>query len=380
MKILLLKKFVFKVPVLQVFAVALLLLACEDLITNARDETGIVYSMYIAGTNNSIGIYKISNDGIPEFFTSLGTLNDPLSIAFNPSTDTMHVGTVAGSDIINYRINDNYHTLEFFSTTATRPAMYNLVFNSQGTRAYSTHLPGSRYLRTYSTAPDGSLSMISEIVIDSPVWPLRVVLHPSLPYLYIPNETNPYAEASGSILQYKIDSNGEPVANGVAPQLYGPVRVVVHPSGLFLFSTSYKNATSLFAYTINSDGTLSPNVNGDSYTSPGDVTGAFDLVFNRSGDYLYVQFPYYARNTIGIYKINADGSLTYKNSVTSDTGTNFINTLIIHPGKDFLYAQQENKTIVVFTIDSDGSLVNRKTVTAPVTGQSCIRRGKDYTE
>lgn len=380
MKIVLLTRYPVMTAILFAAAFILLIFSCRDLITDARDETGIVYCMYIAGTDDSIGIYKISNDGTPEFYNSFGTLNNPLAIAYNPASDMIHAATVAGSDIINYGINDNYYTLEFFSTIATRSAMYSLVFNAEGTRAYSTHLPGSRYLRTYSVGSDGSLVDISEIELVSPVWPLRPVLHPSLPYLYIPNETNAYSETSGSILQYSIDSSGIPAADGAVSQYYGPVRAVIHPSGLYLYSTSYMSSTSLFAYTINTDGTLTPNVNGASYTSPGGVTGAFDLVLNRQGNYLYVQFPYYNRDRIGVYSINADGSLTYKNYVECDAGTNFVNMLIVHPGKDFLYAQQENNTIVVFTIDSDGSLVNRKTVLAPVIGQACIRQGKDYTE
>ena len=240
-------------------------------------------------------------------------------------------------------------------TQPTNPSQTCVVSNGSGT------ITGSPVMNV----------AVSCVMNSSPV-----TVDPSGNFAYVSNS------GPGNISAYTINqTTGALTTVSLSPFTAGsyPNQVTVDPSGTFAFVANMGDGTgdgTISAYTIDNTSTSTPGalntVSGSPFTagtSPLSVTiyPYISGTFASSGEFAYV--PNMNDNTISVYTINTDGSLTPSiNTPTVGTGT-YPTSFTIYTnssGASFAYVPNlGDGTISLFTINSDGSLSgNGNAVTA----------------
>jgi len=229
-------------------------------------------------------------------FPNSGTLNAGFYVPMNPQTGAfLNQGT----------------GLPVAAFPATGMVTVNSQFLYVSTGGYGPNPAGSIY--GYSLDPNtGALTMIqgSPFIVGSPL-AIRGMATP-------PNSHFFYASDAAGIDGFTVDSttgvpapiSGSPFASGTNVQL------VVDPSGTFLYASDIDNPGGVLAYTIGTNGALTP-VQGSPFPIPGQ-TGATSLPVGivDNGSFVYVALS--GTNQVAAYSVNTSTGV-----LTAVTGSPF---------------------------------------------------------
>ncbi|MDQ6605350.1 MAG: beta-propeller fold lactonase family protein [Actinomycetota bacterium] len=285
------------------------LLATSDLGPSAGGAPPGLISMFSVGSDGALTELA----GSP---TSTGA--GPTAVAFSPS------GALLATP--NFQ-QDNGTTVSVFSvasgggltpvagspfTTDSVDAPHSLAFSPSGS------LLATSDIHTYAGAPaPGKVSMFS-------------------------------VAADGSLTQV----TGSPFDNGASSAF----SIAFSPSGHLLATTDYStvNGGAISVFSVASDGSLTP-IPGSPYLTPSGA-GAKGIAFSPSGGLLAVTNDGGLGNTVSVYSVASDGSLTQVSGSPYPTG-GFPESVAFSPtGTLLATADQDSNTVSVFSVSSSGQL------------------------
>jgi 6-phosphogluconolactonase len=284
--------------------IALSFAGCWDMYNDVADDMDEAYQFFLATTNNDtsastlnvISIFPLISDGmlIRSFKQNAATENDPFYVAAHPTGNFL------------------YATSNHNGTSGTGLFMYQVQ-------------------------NDGSLVSLGTATTGTNPYSLKV--HPSGKFVYVSNQ------GSDTISVYQVNINGtltELTGSPYSSHCTGPTRIVIDPSGSYLFVASTTNTIAVLS--INSDGSLIQSI--PSYSGAA-TSGIIDIVTDQKGHI-------YLTSNGGIYLYSMPS--TFKNVYPSTYTKAY---LTVHPSDKFLYAADYfSGKFYSFQIIADGSLIN----------------------
>lgn len=170
-------------------------------------------------------------------------------------------------------------------------------------------------------ASDGSLSPLNSVV--APTFGFyTLAASPTNTFLFAPNGQN------GLAYGYPINTTSGNLGSAATSSFSTTIRpsaVAVNPAGTRLFIAG----APLESYAIQADGTLTDKQLANFYPANTDLG---QIVVAPNGNYLFVALPHINPNNsskIGVYAINANGSLTYATSI--DTSMKNLAGIFVSP-------------------------------------------------
>ena len=198
---------------------------------------------------------------------------------------------------------------------------------------------------------DGSLNKLFEYTPYTTVASSYPAVHPTGNYLYVPHY-NGVSPTDNYVVVYIINKNGSLTFLQAIPA-DGPYAVAVHPSGQFVYFTNELTDT-ISMYKVNENGTLSAIGSGSANT--GDLPRGISI--SPSGKYLYV--VNFWDNDIFRFVINDDGSLSNSAIVFTAPSTPYPNSIAFHANSQYSYITvtdtSSNSQVYSFKIENDGTL------------------------
>jgi DNA-binding beta-propeller fold protein YncE len=255
----------------------------------------------------------------------------PWGIAISPNGSCLYV-TNSGSDGSNglsaYSIGSG-GTLSPItlstagSTTGSQP--WGIAISPNGSYLYVTNRNGESTgsLSAYSIGSTGTLSPITLSAAGSTTGagPEGIAISPNGSHLYVANY------ASNSLSAFTIGSNGtlSPITLSTAGSTTGSGGgIAISPNGSYLYVTNggIDGTNGLSAFTIGPGGTLSPIT----LSTAGSTTGSYaeGIAISPNGSYLYVtNTNHNGTGSLSAYSIGSDGTLSpiTLSSAGSTTGT-----------------------------------------------------------
>jgi 6-phosphogluconolactonase len=242
---------------------------------------------------------------------------NPVAEVTSPNGADLYVVNHDDNTIVEFAIGTDgkLYPQHTYQTPGTEPNA--IAINSAGTllfvvdtyqATYSDANPGPGALVVFPINSDGSLG--ASVANGSlPYWPVQfapttvsVLANGNFVYVANANTNNPTpADQQGTISGFSVGGGGAltPVYASTAPLPYAgvqPSASTSDPTSRFLYVTDAAS-NQLYAYTIGSNGTLTPLINGPF------ATGVFPdgITIDPSGTYIYVSN--YNSNTISAYQL-----------------------------------------------------------------------------
>lgn len=298
-------------------------------------------------TSNQLAVFREDpNSGVlTELAGSPYSVGDGAqSIVIHPSGKFLYVanpgeGANGENDISLFNIQSNGGLTEVFPrTTLTSGASVPRVLLMDPAGAYLYVLDaGSETISVFGISSSGALSEITGSPFTIGGQPLNMALNPAGNLLYV---TTTGTLTSGVIIGFSV-SAGQLTLIGLTPSNgLNPFGIAVNSSGTYLY-TANTSSNSISIFGINADGSLS-SVPGsplnDGYSSP------INMVFDATGDFLYVANQ--GSSNITAYAIDSTTGLP--SALNSSTATNAYGTntnpafLAIDPDGKYLFVGNQN--------------------------------------
>lgn len=314
---------------------------------------------------------------------------DPVAEVTSPNGANLYVANHDDNTIVEFGIGTDakLYPQHTYQTPGTEPTA--LAINQSGTllfvldtyqATYSDANPGPGALVVYPINKDGSLG--TNVANGSlPYWPvefnpttLNVTFNGNFAYVANTNASAPAGTTDaqrGTIMAFSVASGGalSPIYTGATPLPYAgvqPSASASDPTSRFLYVTDAAS-NQMYAYTIGSDGTITPLINGPFATG----TYPDGITIDPSGTYIYV--ANYNSNTISSYQITsstgAPSALAGATSYATKTGPTCI---LVEPAFGrFLYtANFLDNSITGYKLNpNSGALTGTENSPYPSAGQ-----------
>lgn len=292
-------------------------------ITSCGQSNTIDYLYVTANKNNpgQISVYRVDQESgaltqIPDSPYPSGGRN-PVAEVTSPNGANLYVVNHDDNTIVEFAIGTDakLYPQHTYNTPGTEPNA--IAINQAGTllfvvdyyqATYSDANPGPGALVVYPINKDGSLGA-SIANGNLPYWPIEfapstvnVTFNGSFVYVANANTNNPTAaNQRGTISAFSVGSDGTltPLYGSSSALPYAgvqPSASASDPTSRFLYVTDAAS-NELYAYTIGTNGILTPLINGPF------ATGVYPdgITINPSGTYIYV--ANYNDNNISAYAI-----------------------------------------------------------------------------
>ncbi|HEY5197092.1 MAG TPA: beta-propeller fold lactonase family protein [Solirubrobacteraceae bacterium] len=179
--------------------------------------------------------------------------------------------------------------------------------------------------------------------------------------VYVVNDAG--NSGANEVAQYTINADGTlspNTAGASVPTATNPLTIGLSPDGRFAYVT---DDSGLSQYVVNADGTLSPNPDAASVPTGASPSA---IAFSPDGRYAYVT----DRNddAVSQYTANADGTLSPDSPATAPTGSMPFGIVVSPDGGSVYVANSLDTTISQYTVNSDGTLSPKTPPTATETG------------
>jgi len=207
----------------------------------------------------------------------------------------------------------------------------------------------------------GAINQVNAVVATNGSNLGGLAMDPQGKFLYATEQTLFKGVPRGNILAWSVDSSTgalQPINSVKYLQVgYRPAQIAIDSTGKFLYVSDPGVAFGwIFAYEINSDGTLTP-VSGSPY-SVGITTSVnpIGIVVSPNSKFLYVALN--GVNAAAAYAIDGTtGALSPVAGMPFACGLNPI-LLAIHPNGNFLYAGNTGGGVSAFTIDQNTGILS----------------------
>jgi 6-phosphogluconolactonase (cycloisomerase 2 family) len=221
--------------------------------------------IYVANFNvTSISVFNIAPDGSliassPIAFNTSGA-HQPLSLAVNPFGGFLYVPVTDGNQVFSFKMNSDTGALtQLGNAVSTGRMPTSIAVDSSGKAAIVANY-GDSTVSTFTVAPDGSLSPAQSVTLTPNSQPTSVTAHPMAPYVYAADQlaadqiTN---TQNSHVYAFSIDtSSGALTPLGqVLDTGANPVNVSVDLYGKYVYVACGDN--TVYVYAIASDGSLS---------------------------------------------------------------------------------------------------------------------------
>jgi len=288
--------------------------------------------------------------GSPVMNVAVSCVMNSSPVTVDPSGNFAYVSNSGPGNISAYTINQTTGALTTVSLSPFTAGSYpnQVTVDPSGTFAYVANMgdgTGDGTISAYtidntSTSTPGALNTVSGSPFTAGISPSQVTVDPSGKFVYVANM------GDDTISAYTIDTTStlgalNPVSGSPFTAGTSPLSVTIYPytSGTFASSGEFAyvpnmNDNTISVYTINTDGSLTPSINTPT-VGTGTYPTSFTIYTNSSGaSFAYV--PNLGDGTISLFTINSDGSLSGNgNAVTADT---YPASITIYPNSSGTYA------------------------------------------
>lgn len=354
------------------------------------------FAYVVNADDNTVAQFKINTDGTlaPLTPATVGVTPNAVQTLITPNGQFAYVMAQAqdtGTAVVSqFKINTDGTLAPLTPATAT---LGNLITNNlpagsssniAGVVQHPVHLtmdPQGRFLYAptasqilrFPVSANGTLGTPSAAAtMPSPI--LAFALDPQGRFACIGSQT----PAAGVFLtSFTVSPDGSFTQSaGLPASLNGVVAIValaIDPTGRLLYASSLttpdaqgSNGAVLAAFTVKTDGTLTPGKTislNAAFTSAAGITSAdqfnlplaasvFHPVFNATGQFVYLptDSPRLLMDSVG-----ADGTLTPLSSGFALAGT-ATSTATIEPSGAFLYVANQDTSVSQFRVSTDGTL------------------------
>ena len=224
---------------------------------------------------------------------------------------------------------------------------------------------GDNSISQFVVGSNGALSPLSPATVATGAFPAKLVVDPQGRYLFAKNTND------GTMNAYTINANGTLAPNGSMSGLGGGGYTAIHPSGGYLYVTTY--GPTIQQFVVNSNGTLSPNTPA-SVTVAGNSTG---ITLTPSGSYAYASA--FGGNVVNQLSIDGSGKLALLNPGSVAVPDN-PRQVTVTPNGSYLYvASNSGNAVSLFKIGSDGKLTPNTPATVTLANPGALavsRNGK----
>jgi 6-phosphogluconolactonase (cycloisomerase 2 family) len=332
-----------------------------------------ITSTYLYTSNdgsNNVSVFSIGGTGALTFVQNVAAGTNPARISADPSGKFIYCVNRVSNDISMYSLNAANGQLTSLGTIPTQRGPY-AIGVAAGTTAV-TLVPkfaycsnsGDNTVSIYSiNAATGALTASTPATVSSGgVQPLTVLVHPTGAFLYVLNRSDTGTTAQRGIQVFSVNqSTGALTASGglVATDA-GPRRLVIEPSGRFLY-LSEDTAETIACYSINqSTGALTRLAGAAGSVAVGATI--WGITVDPTG--LYVVLPNQTAATTLSYAINTTtGALTAAGTSAAEGNTPY--TVGCDPAGRFVYVgNNANPDTSEFSMDSTGAFTTIGTVNA----------------
>jgi len=214
----------------------------------------------------------------------------------------------------------------------------------------SNNSEGTSYLTSYAVdGTTGTFHLLGSVEAGTPTinggFSNRVVVHPSGKYVY----TSDYE--GDKVYQYKVAANGEaePMSSPSIDVGDGSWGITIHPSGDYLYVASFFDDT-IQQFDIGLDGALTPMNPPTAATD----AGPYQLTITPDGNYAYA--ANYNTDNVSQFSINVDGELVPLVPATVNAGGGASSQVTDNDGQYLYVANFDDSTISKFNIGADGLL------------------------
>ena len=250
-----------------------------------------------------------------------------------------------GGQIVAYREDPNAGVLNQLSGSpiSAGSAVESLAIDPTGKYLYAAN-SGNNNISLYTISSTGGLTEVKAQLTGTT--PTLLVMDPSGSFLYaansLSNDISAFSIGTGGVLT-TVPQNG----GATAPIGLSAMNMALAPSGKFLYVTGQATQGWIEAFPVSQGVLGAPSVV---------LTGnnPFGLAIDSAGSHLYTANK--QDSSISAFTINADGSLT---ALGSPIGVAFIgpvSMLIDKSGKYLYVANQGSGNLAAYSIGSDGGL------------------------
>lgn len=241
----------------------------------------------------------------------VGANQHPVGLTTTKSGHFVYSANSGAGDITTFRVLPDTGKLEFVGSTYSGPGVVEVVFSPDGRFAYAANSAGTSIagidpanaagafgstVRSFRVEGDGRLTAIDS---DTAGGPVALVMHPSGEFVYSANFRN------NTVGVYSVDPvNGSLTEIASVPTGDSPAGIAIDPSGSFLYAANNVSADlSVFS--------IDPITGG--LTSVQTMPAGFapiDVVVDAAGDYVYM--TNIEAKTVSWFAIHpTTGALTY---------------------------------------------------------------------
>lgn len=215
---------------------------------------------------------------------------------------------------------------------------------------FITH-SSDRMVSAYSIGPDGAPSPVAGSPYSVGFTPVGVAVSPDARYAYVANLESNFISA------FSIGQDGglSPVSGSPFPTGSGPWGVAVSPDGAHLYVAN-SAANSVSGYSIAVDGSLSP-VPGSPFSTGSlpDLMKSNGVAVTPDGEHLYVT-NLGAGGSVSAFSIATDGSLSPVAGSPFDAGPTARPVSVTPDGRYLYVGNATGEDISVYSIATDGGL------------------------
>jgi 6-phosphogluconolactonase len=319
-----------------------LLASCNNTDSTATKPIPTVAAPNVVGMTQAAATAALTSAGL-----TLGTVTMQSS-ATVPSGSVISQNPAAGVIILK----GGAVNVAISSGTIAVPNVVGLTQSAASTALTGAGLMlGTVTLASSATMPAGSVisqtPAAAAMVVSGSAVDLSVSVGPPASYAYVPNA------AGGTISAYAINAQGQLTPLAISPiavpgsiQLY---ETMIDPTGQFLYVVDNSTAGGLFAFAIQSDGSLLA-LNGGSAYATGHAPQS--LAFDATGTFLYVLNL--TDNSISAFSLNpASGVLSALPTPTypvMSTNPNPQTEQMVRAGNYLYVAENATNSVEVFAI------------------------------
>lgn len=312
--------------------------------------------LYVANRDSdSLSIFAIDDEG---GLTAAGetAVDSPAPLAVDPTRSFLYAGSLQPETVTAYAIDHLSGALTTVGTTPLGARPVYLAINPEGgTLLLASY--GDNVANSYTLQADGAVTAGAVSSHNTGTNPHSIVAHPAGAFVFVPN-TN-----SDVISQFTFDSATNALTPNTPAALNtaagdGPRHMVFHPNGQWLYAVN-EHADSVTRFTMAVDGTLSAeetvstlpnNVDGNSNTCA-------DIHVTPSGQFLYASNR--GHNSIAMFTINGDGTLTPNGHQPTEAVPREFE---VTPDGRFVYvAGQQSGNLAAYAIEANGTLASLAT-------------------
>ena len=272
-----------------------------------------------AGGTGTISAFTISPNGVlgPITTGSLTTGAFPVGIAVSPNGDYLYISNQGGSnEILTFAIGSGGQLAPLGKTTGLQEPL-GIAVSPNGQFLYVTNQTstGPNGIAVFTIGSDGTLSAITSGSFTTGEGPTAIAISPDGLYLYVTN-CNMYGGTGNQISAFAIGAGGvlSAITTGtfVTPGQDG-IGIAISPNGKYLYVTNAgTGAGGISAFSIGSGGALAPI---GSYPTGGDP---WYIAISPDGASLYVTNV--NSSSISAFAVGSDGTLSSIANTIFSTG------------------------------------------------------------